>query len=67
VLSFLGLVLFIIAAVDAVCSLLGWSLTAYGWSPVIFGTLGFLLIALEALERDSSPARAPRADARGRV
>ena len=63
-LSLFGLMLFMIAAVDAVCSLLGWSLTDYSWSPVIFGTLGFLLVTLEALERDYSPARQHSADVR---
>jgi hypothetical protein len=67
VLSLFGMMLFIIAAVDAVCALLGWSFTAYSWSPLIFGVLGFLLIALEALERDHSPDRAHRAGAGGRT
>ena len=66
-LSFFGMMLFIIAGVDALCALLGWPLTAYSWSPAIFGALGFMLVALEALERDSSPTRAHRADAGGRT
>jgi hypothetical protein len=56
VLSFLGMMLFLLAAVDAVCLLLGWPLTNYGWSPLIFATVGFLLVTLEALERDSRPS-----------
>ena len=55
-LSFLGIILFLLAAVDAACALFGWSLTALSWSPVIFLVLGFLLIALEALERESKPS-----------
>ena len=55
-LSFLGLLLFLLAAIDAGCLLLGWPLTSYAWSPLIFATVGFLLVTLEALERDSSPS-----------
>ena len=55
-LSFLGMMLFLLAAVDAVCLLLGWPLTHDGWSPLIFATVGFLLVTLEALERDSRPS-----------
>ena len=55
-LSFLGMMLFLLAAVDAACLLLGWPLTSYAWSPLIFATVGFLLVTLEALERDSSPS-----------
>lgn len=55
-LSFLGLMLFLLAAIDAACLLLGWPLTSYAWSPLIFATVGFLLVTLEALERDSSPS-----------
>jgi hypothetical protein len=56
VLSFLGMMLFLLAAVDAGCLLFGWPLTDYSWSPLIFATVGFLLVTLEALERDSSPS-----------
>ena len=55
-LSFFGMMLFLLAAVDAVCLLLGWPLTNYGWSPLVFATVGFLLVTLEALARDSSPS-----------
>ena len=55
-LSFLGLMLFLLAGIDAGCLLLGWSLTDYSWSPLVFGTLGFVLVTLEALERDSNPS-----------
>jgi len=56
VLSFLGMMLFLLAAVDAACALFGWSLTALSWSPLIFLVIGFLLITLEALERQSKPS-----------
>jgi hypothetical protein len=56
VLSLLGMMLFLLAAFDAACSLFGWSLTALSWSPVIFFVLGFLLVALDALERESKPS-----------
>ena len=55
-LSFLGMMLFLLAGIDAGCLLLGWHLTDYSWSPLIFATVGFLLVTLEALERDSSPS-----------
>ena len=55
-LSFLGMMLFLLAAVDGACSLLGWPLTQAGWSPLIFATVGFLLVTLEALERDNRPS-----------
>jgi hypothetical protein len=56
VLSFLGMILFLLAAFDAVGSLFGWSLTALSWSPLIFLVLGFLLVTLEELERESKPS-----------
>ena len=55
-LSFFGMMLFLLAAFDAACALFGWSLTALSWSPAIFFVLGFLLITLEALERESKPS-----------
>jgi hypothetical protein len=57
VLSFFGMILFIVAGVDAAGLLFGWSLTGYGWSPLIIGVLGFALVTLEALEREHSPER----------
>ena len=56
-LSLFGMMLFMLAAVDGGGLLFGWSLTGHGWSPLIFATLGFALVALEALERASSPER----------
>ena len=55
-LSFLGMVLLLFAAVDAACSLAGWPLTTISWSPALFFVLGFVLITLEALERESKPS-----------
>ena len=56
VLSLLGMMLFLLAAFDAVGSLCGWSLTALSWSPLLFFVIGFLLVALDALERQSKPS-----------
>lgn len=53
-LAFLGLLSFLLAALDVACSLFGISLTSVSWSPLIFLVLGFLFVILEALERDSS-------------
>ena len=55
-LSLLGMMLFLLAAFDAVGSLCGWSLTALSWSPLLFFVIGFLLVALDALERQSKPS-----------
>ena len=56
-LSFFGMILFMLAAIDGGGLLFGWSLTGHSWSPVIFAVLGFALVTLEALERDNSPSR----------
>lgn len=56
-LSFFGIILFMFAGIDAVLLLFGWSLTGYSWSPLIVAVLGFALVTLEALERESSPER----------
>jgi hypothetical protein len=53
VLSFLGMLAFLIAAIDAICRLFGWPLTTLSWSPLLFVVLGFSLVALEAWQRDS--------------
>ena len=55
-LSLFGMVLFLVAAVDACGRLLGWPLTDYSWSPAIFAALGFALVTLEALEHQTSPS-----------
>ena len=49
--SVLGLLCFLLAALDLVTSLVGLPLTSVGWSPVVFMLLGSLLFALEALQR----------------
>ncbi len=61
-LSFVGMLAFLVAALDATCRLFGWPLTTLSWSPLLFVLLGFALIALEAWERDSSPSAAVPVD-----
>ena len=65
-LSFLGMILFLLAALDAACALAGWSLTAFAWSPLLFFVLGLVLVTLEALERDSKPSQRTGAAGAGR-
>ena len=65
-LSFLGMILFMLAAIDAACTLAGWSLTAFAWSPLLFFVLGMVLVTLEALERDSKPSQRDSAGDAGR-
>jgi hypothetical protein len=55
VLSFIGMLAFLMAALDATCRLFDWPLTTLSWSPLVFIVLGFALVALEAWERDSGP------------
>jgi hypothetical protein len=62
VLSFVGMLAFLMAALDATCRLFGWPLTTLSWSPLLFVVLGFALVALEAWERDSSPSAGVPAD-----
>jgi hypothetical protein len=62
VLSFVGMLAFLMAALDATCRLLGWPLTTLGWSPLLFAALGFALVALEAWERHSSSSADVPAD-----
>jgi hypothetical protein len=47
VLSFLGLLSFLAAALDGICSWFGHPLASVSWSP--------LLVTLEALQRDGRP------------
>jgi hypothetical protein len=58
-LSFMGIMAFLIAALDASCRLFGWPLTTLSWSPLLFFVLGFALVALEAWERESGPSAGP--------
>jgi hypothetical protein len=52
-LSFMGMMAFLMAALDASCRLFGWPLTTLSWSPLLFFVLGFALVALEAWERET--------------
>jgi hypothetical protein len=51
------MVLFMLAAGDAVGLLFGWSMTGYSWSPLVLAVLGFVLVTLDALELETSPSR----------
>jgi hypothetical protein len=62
VLSFIGMLAFLMAAIDATCRLFGWPLTTLSWSPLLFVVLGFSLVALEAWERDTSASGSVPAD-----
>jgi hypothetical protein len=48
--SLLGLLCFLVAAVDAATALLGLPLTSVSWSPIVFVLLGALFFALESLQ-----------------
>jgi len=48
--ALLGLVAFLIAALDIASSLVGLSFTSVGWSPLVFILIGVLLFALESLQ-----------------
>jgi hypothetical protein len=56
VLSFLGLLSFLMAAIDAACTWFGHPLTSVSWSPLLFAVLGGVLVTLEAVQRDSRPS-----------
>ena len=47
--ALLGLIAFLIAAVDIAASLAGHPFTSVGWSPLVFMLIGVLLFALESL------------------
>jgi hypothetical protein len=55
VLSFLGLLSFLAAAIEGVCAWFGHPLTSVSWSPLLFAVLGGVLVMLEALQRDGRP------------
>ncbi len=61
-LSFIGMLAFLMAALDASCRLFGWPLTTLSWSPLLFLVLGFSLVALEAWERGGDPSAGAPAD-----
>jgi hypothetical protein len=48
--ALLGLIAFLIAAIDLAASLAGLAFTSVGWSPLVFMLIGMLLFALEALQ-----------------
>ena len=49
--SLLGLMCFLLAALDIATSLLGVPFTSVGWSPIVFMLLGGLFFALELLQQ----------------
>ncbi len=53
--SLLGLIAFLIAAIDMATSLVGLSFTSVAWSPLIFILIGVLLFTLESLQRTDRP------------
>ena len=53
--SLLGLLCFLLAALDVVSSLLGLHLTSVSWSPLVFMLLGGLFFALESLQQSDRP------------
>jgi hypothetical protein len=48
--ALLGLIAFLIAALDIATSLVGLPFTSVGWSPLVFILIGVLLFALESLK-----------------
>lgn len=54
-LSFLGMLAFLIAVLDIAFALFGWPLTTLSWSPVVFVALGFLFVTLEAWQLETGP------------
>jgi hypothetical protein len=61
-LSFMGMMAFVMAALDASCRLFGCPLTTLSWSPLLFFVLGFALVALEAWERETGSSADVPAD-----
>lgn len=53
--SLLGLLCFLVAALDLTTALLGIHFTAVGWSPLVFMLLGGLFFALESLQQSDRP------------
>jgi hypothetical protein len=48
--ALLGLIAFLIAALDIASSLVGLPFTSVAWSPLVFILIGVLLFALESLQ-----------------
>jgi hypothetical protein len=53
--SLLGLLCWMLAALDVASSLLGLQLTSVSWSPLVFMLLGGLFFALESLQPGDRP------------
>lgn len=51
----LGLICFLLAALDVATALLGISFTSVSWSPVIFLMLSVIFFTLEYLQQDDRP------------
>jgi hypothetical protein len=49
--TLLGLIAFLIAAIDMATAMLGLPFTSVAWSPLVFMLIGVLLFALESLQR----------------
>jgi hypothetical protein len=54
--ALLGLIAFLIAAIDIATSLTGLPFTSVGWSPLVFMLIGMLMFALESLQRTEQRA-----------
>jgi hypothetical protein len=48
VLLLLGIMSLLLAVVDGLGALFGWSLTEVSWSPLLFLVLGFVFLTLES-------------------
>jgi len=53
--TLLGLLCFMLAALDVGTSLLGVGFTAVSWSPLVFMVLGGLFFTLESLQHGDRP------------
>ena len=53
--SLLGLLCFLLAALDVATALLGIRFTSVSWSPLVFMLLGGLFFTLESLQHGDRP------------
>lgn len=53
--SLLGLLCFMVAALDLISALLGLHFTSVSWSPLVFMLLGGLFFALDSLQQSDRP------------
>jgi hypothetical protein len=53
--TLLGLLCFLLAALDVATSLLGLRFTSVSWSPLVFVLLGGLFFTLESLQQGNRP------------